>query len=295
MIYSIVSKIINSKYSNFVNKPFHLHVNDDPSKELTSIISIPYYYSAGIILPITTIISEGVVVLLVLCGICIFDFQIFISIICFLAPIFVIYIAYYKKKLKNISKINEMHQLKLNKIVYETVEGIREILVFNKKGTYQDNIAFHVEELKKINVEYYVTTLVSPKIIELFSIFALVAVVFFSYLFKYNLSYIASFLVLFVISMYRVIPSMNKIMLSINNIRANLFTIEYINKKDENGIKEHKQQLNSKMVFERSFELENIGFQFEDGRKILDNISLTIKKGQSIGIMALLEVENQLY
>ncbi len=285
-IYKVVSEMIIRKFNSFLNKPFHSHINDDPSKELTAIISIPYFYSAGVIMPITAIFSEGIIISIILFGIAIYNLKILLSLLLFIGPIFYFYSVYYKNRLKNISNLSEKHRTKSDKIVYEAVEGLKEILIFNNKEFYKKNLKSHIEGLKKVSVDYYLITLFSPKVIELVSILALVSIIFFSYFLNYDLLYISNFLVLFAISMYRVIPSMNKILLSVNNIRANAFTIKYIVEEKEIDTPDSKNEIDKPLDFNDEVEIRNLSFSFGDKRdSIIKDISIKIKKGDSIGIM----------
>lgn len=282
LTYEIISKIIFSKYTKFLNKPFINHINNDPSKELAAIINIPYYYSSGIIMPIIILISEIILLSIVFAIILFFNFYIFISLLVFLAPIVFLYVRFYKNRLKSISETNEKYQMHLNKIVHESIECIREIIVFNKINMYEKCVNDDITALKNNNIKYHIITLNSPRIIEILTVFALGFTLVTSYFFNMNIANVANFLILLVVSMYKAIPSINKIILAINNIRANTFTINYIKNEEKLLIKNQSHEMLNEIEFNK-LHLKNLSFKYNDNY-ILKDINLLINKGDSIGI-----------
>jgi ABC-type bacteriocin/lantibiotic exporter with double-glycine peptidase domain len=95
---------------------------------------------------------------------------------------------------------------------------------------------------------------------------------------------IASVLVLYAIALYRLIPSINRILLSLNNIRVADYTFTYLQK--EKDSKKATVQESTDLSFKRSIAIKDLHFKYPGSDKsILSDINLTITKGSTIGII----------
>jgi ABC-type bacteriocin/lantibiotic exporter with double-glycine peptidase domain len=84
---------------------------------------------------------------------------------------------------------------------------------------------------------------------------------------------------------YRLLPSLNKMLISLNNIKGFQYVFDILNKfKDSSNVV--SDSLESTLKFEEKISLEKVSFQYPHGDKqILSEFSLKIKKGETIGIV----------
>lgn len=126
----------------------------------------------------------------------------------------------------------------------------------------------------------------SKPLIELFLI-GIVFVIIFVFYFYLNLekSQILSMIALFVIGMFRLLPSCNKILISYNEIRFNFFLIDSIY--ETLNLKDYQyENLDEKEVsFNNSIKLNNISYDYPDGTKVLEELNIEIFKNQKLGIL----------
>lgn len=109
------------------------------------------------------------------------------------------------------------------------------------------------------------------------------------YYFSLSKQIILSTLGLFVVSMFRILPSVNRMLYALNSIKYYLPTTDIIYEE----IRSIKSNINNKefnnltkINFEDKIELKDVSFKYsENNNNILDNINLTIKKNQIIGIL----------
>jgi ABC-type multidrug transport system fused ATPase/permease subunit len=93
----------------------------------------------------------------------------------------------------------------------------------------------------------------------------------------------------FVASAFRVMPSVNKIFVSLSTIKFHKGVVQELYKEislvRDNEIIEKKSVIN-KLIFKNKIELKNINFKYETNkRQILNDLNLEIIKGQKIGII----------
>ncbi|WP_416687606.1 ABC transporter ATP-binding protein [Candidatus Pseudothioglobus sp. Uisw_041] len=101
------------------------------------------------------------------------------------------------------------------------------------------------------------------------------------YLNQRNVSYFLPTLSLFVLALYRLLPSVNRIVNSYNAVLWHHKSIDIITEE----LNTLKEDLSDKsIVFKDRIELKNVNFSYQD-RLVLSDISLTINKGEKIGIV----------
>ena len=85
--------------------------------------------------------------------------------------------------------------------------------------------------------------------------------------------------------LFKLIPSIARILNSLNNIRYNTPVISV--EKNELGLKKEDIQIKKEEFnFSKQIEINNVSFQYENRKKLLfENINLVVKKNTSIGLI----------
>ena len=113
--------------------------------------------------------------------------------------------------------------------------------------------------------------------------FSLVAIIVIYLILKYHTDIKGALpiLMVFVVGLYRLMPSVNRIFTSYNQI---LFYNQALNIIHNELIYEPEELENEKIEFQKEIKLQNISFSYLKNKPILKNINLTIKKGEKVGI-----------
>ena len=175
------------------------------------------------------------------------------------------------------------------KILNETFLMIKEIKVLKKEDYFTDkykNINFDLENLAFIN---NVITSIPRLFIEVISVLLITIFSIMLMLSNYSEAYIISVITLMVASGARFIPGFNVITSSFSTTRwlqpsfdTVTREIEVLMKRDE--IKTKKNGLPEEIKFKKELNIKNLSFSYTD-KKILNNIDLTISKGEFVGII----------
>ena len=97
-----------------------------------------------------------------------------------------------------------------------------------------------------------------------------------------NISGLLAIISMFVLALYRLMPSVNRIMTSYNQILFYYKSLEIIH----NDLMYDNEELGDEnILFSNEINIKNLNFEYEDGKSVLKNINLTIKKGLSIAFI----------
>lgn len=87
---------------------------------------------------------------------------------------------------------------------------------------------------------------------------------------------------IFVLGLYRLLPSVNRIYRSFNHILFYLPSLEVVH---NNLIYEPEELGDEPVQFQKQIEVRDLHFHFEEGKPVLKGVNLQIKKGEKIGIV----------
>jgi ABC-type multidrug transport system fused ATPase/permease subunit len=295
----ITNKIISSFVYSFRTKLFSKLLNKVLNQEyiffakgnLTQIFNTLFYevnnYANYVATPLITIFGEliiavGIFLLIIILG--------NTNGILLTVPIIFLVLLILKKMNKNIKTWSQERILINEKIIknnFEFFAGIKEIIIFgqlNKIYNIYKNLMKSLEKIdfkNKIIVSY-------PKIL-LEQAVILVFIMTIIILSKSNISnqsilVIVSF---YLAAAYRFLPSINKISVSYQHLKQgkpsipkimNLYNLQL---NDDNKIESFS---NDKFIFKNKISFENINFGYTEQKKIIENLTLELKKGSIIGI-----------
>jgi ABC-type multidrug transport system fused ATPase/permease subunit len=97
-----------------------------------------------------------------------------------------------------------------------------------------------------------------------------------------NISAVLSLISMFVLALYRLMPSVNRIMSSYNNILFYYKSLDIVH----NDLMYKSEKLgDGDIIFKKELELRDIEFEYEEGRVVLRDINLIIKKGEKVAFV----------
>jgi len=201
--------------------------------------------------------------------------------ILFFVVIIFIYYTNFKNKLNSLGDKKQKVALEYNKIILETSSSIKEIKVNQKEHFFHNLLAKETKNLWDIDSTLN-TFLQTPRyVLELISILAIFVLLFFINFREGIETDFYSFLGVFIASVFKLIPSANKILNSLQNIKFSNSAIFSVKSKIKNQTK------NAEIFEVKNFdtlELKNISFSYKKNEKVLKDINIKIEKGDFIGI-----------
>ncbi|CAC9995304.1 ABC transporter ATP-binding protein [thiotrophic endosymbiont of Bathymodiolus puteoserpentis (Logatchev)] len=188
------------------------------------------------------------------------------------------------KRIKVVGKVRANFQAKLYEIINRVFGNFEHIKLQNKDRLkdIESDFSTTVNKYAKANASYNFLNDFPRLFIETsgFSLIVLLLVVLL-YFKQSNISYILPILSLFVLALYRLLPSVNRIVNEYNELMYYHKSIDIIGEE----LKTTQENLKDKNIpFNHKIELMNVGFHYQE-KTVLSDINLTINKGEKIAFI----------
>ena len=255
----------------------------DFSKELNRIANLPIAFANNIIMPIGTLISEGLVFMLLLFCIIIYDFRVFAFLCVILVPAGLLY-RLKRKSIKETSlALKEKWPLTL-KYALQAVEGLLEIRVFGKQPFFKERFTTTSESLAKTFAREHTTQSGTSRLTEIIAAIIVCSLIIYSLLLDKNYQQTILLLGVYAGASLRIIPSLNRIL----NASLQIKTHEYLFRElEELSHPDHPDSTmpTSAISFNDKIELVDITFNYPGGPNVLDHVSFTVHKGAKVALV----------
>ncbi len=286
-IFSIQKKLSSNLFKIYLYKNFFFHLNNNSALLIRNVTDEVGAFVQNFLVSVLDLILEVFVFIAIfLLLLYIEPFGASFIALTFLIVGFLFYKTF-RKKIQFLGQERQYHDGEKLKRLFQSFQAIKEVKILNIEKELINQFNFNNFKSLDIGRKRFFLLQVPKLIFEIFAIFSLIFLVFINLDVKTNTALIP-IIGAFTAAAFRMVPSINKIISSLQNIKFSYPSIKVIrneifneNSKDNNIDKD----LNKKVYFDK-FELKNISFKYSnDQQEILKNINLTIKRGDKIGII----------
>jgi len=193
-----------------------------------------------------------------------------------------------KKKLISWGTKRQFYELNMMKNLVEGLNGIKDVKVLNKEKYFIDHYVKNNFEYHELNMKYHSVKQYPRVFLEILSVVGLMGLVFLMILQGRSPTVIMPIIGVFAASAFRLMPSFNKIIVSVQTFRFSQPIIDVLFEELQNIRGQEQQGGNefNKIEFQNTISIENLDFQYPSAsEKTLSDFNLLIQKGQSIGIL----------
>ena len=207
---------------------------------------------------------------------------------------FFLFISYFffkfnKKKLEHLSNLTEVYDKKRVKSFHEIVTLFKEIVIFRKEFFFQNKFLTSLNLFEGYSKKINFLKIFPRPILEFFGTVTIILFLVISYYVSGDdLNKIIVEIAIISAAGFRLLPSVNRVMVSIVEIKSSIPYLISILKSDLLGKKfsTKKSKSNKKIIYikEKIF-FKNISFGYNNNKKIINNLNLEIKHDDKIGII----------
>lgn len=279
--FKLYDKYINQEYKSFIKKDTPEILRNIQVESTVTMRSLDAYLS---------VFAE----LFVLVGIIFFLFYLAplptLSIVVSFSVFFLVYIFTLRKKIFNLGKERVDLDSKVIREVEQGLGNYKEILIYNIKNIFLGKFLDVALKLNK-NMRYINILTQSTRII--IEQFGILVIILLAYVLLFQQNSFADAIPLlgsYVYAFFRILPSINKIILNFQAIINGKHSVNFLNKeitrlsetkKDDTDEKYH---LSKKISSKKYLSIQNITYSI-DNKLIFENLNLTINEKEKIGII----------
>lgn len=281
-IYSLYKNLSERLYKEYYMRGLGFIKQSNTAVLSRNVNAVTLMFVTGVLKPLATIISEGLLLILIFIALIIYTPAVAIIALVLFIPIVALFYLGMRRKLNDIGERENIAQRKKGRIVADTFRGYVDIEIGGAFPLSFKRFSQAIDEAVRLRKEYSTIGMLPQMFTEVGLALGL------SVLIIINLSSstedLALMLGILAIAGVRILPSLRNIMSSWSSIRYNRYTIDTLN----DSVESHNVDIaptSERLKFEDSIELKNIHFGFDDTTKpIINNLSLTINRGECLGI-----------
>jgi ABC-type multidrug transport system fused ATPase/permease subunit len=284
--YGVASDISQKQFENIMNHDLQ-YFNDHNSTNLVRNIQImPFHFSTYLLLPSLILMSEIVVLIIILTAISLYNITVIGLMVVTLTSSFILTYKLIKSRTQFYEKERNRLNTELTKQAYQTIHGYIDVKLFNKEKYFMSVFKLNQLKFKRVFTNAFTLNLIPSKIIELTAISAVII------MFAYTLyspgakESISVMLPLFIAAAYRVMPSMNRMLIALGSIKGFQYVIQIIKDGLQPIPNTSDQNKEAVLSFDNHIEFRDVSYQYPSGKKLsVDSLNLKVQKGQKIGII----------
>lgn len=281
-IYSLYKNLSERLYKEYYMRGLGFIKQSNTVVLSRNVNAVTLMFVTGVLKPLATIISEGLLLILIFIALIIYTPAVAIIALVLFIPIVALFYLGMRRKLNDIGERENIAQRKKGRIVADTFRGYVDIEIGGAFPLSFKRFSQAIDEAVRLRKEYSTIGMLPQMFTEVGLALGL------SVLIIINLSSstedLALMLGILAIAGVRILPSLRNIMSSWSSIRYNRYTIDTLN----DSVESHNVDIaptSERLKFEDSIELKNIHFGFDDTTKpIINNLSLSINRGECLGI-----------
>ena len=286
LAYEIFKSVSNQMYISYIHQPYIFFLNFNSSAAIRNFQSeIPMF--SRLVFSIINLIQDIVLTCSIIGFLFFINFLATSLIIIAISFVGLLYFFSIKNLLKKWAKSRIFYENLKIKNILESFQGIREIKIFQAQNNIL-NLFNYNNSAASSNTRKERTLAEIPKIFfEVLILFIFILIFIFLIKFGYSSSEIVLLLSVYFFSAIRIMPCINRIINSSQNIKFCLPSMDIIYKECQklNKSESDRNLDSSKLNFNNEIKLDNVSFQYpKNDFFILKNINLKIKKNSITGI-----------
>jgi ABC-type multidrug transport system fused ATPase/permease subunit len=191
------------------------------------------------------------------------------------------------KHIKEWSNIRIQNNEKIVNSNLNLVSGIKEILIFGKVSNILNQFSNSLKSLEYVDRKNNLVTTYPKILLEQSVILIFILIIFFLSFYNVATDEIIVILSFYLTAAYRLVPSINKIFVSIQQLKFGkpsiLKIMDFYSLEKKNKFLEH-DKFNETLNFNKEILLKSFKFGYSASNQIFNNLNLKIKKNEIIGI-----------
>jgi len=282
-------RMANSLLKQYLLLPYENYLEKNSSILLRNIEEVRTFQ--GVLLRSTLAISE----IIIFCGIIsllfIYNFEITFFIFLFFLTTALLMFKILTPLVKKLGEERLFHAKRTTLHTLHALNAFKEIRIFGRIDFFFKKFYYHNSKTMVSNLKYNLLDNIPKVVLEMMFISTLLSTIALLIYSNYEFSKIITLLALYSLASFRIMPSINRIIQSIQNLKFMTPVVDMLyNDLIDEQVKINKdydnKNLENKIVFKEKISVKNLSFKYERRtEKTLKNINLEIHKNEILGII----------
>lgn len=236
-------------------------------------------------MPTIILINEGIMFAITAVVMIVWNWQLFALLAIVATPVMGIFYSKVKSKIRQAGKQKNSHLMKLLEQSQEMVHGYTDIKIAGTEQNFKKRFRGLSEKYSSEQGKLDVMMFIPSRIIELTVFFCILLILLYCVFIIKDVNKIVATISLFSIIAFRTLPSINRLMMGINNINSAQFIFEDADDLYSNSEEKESTQADT-VHFNKDIQFDHVSFRYSKGnRNILNDLNLHINRGEKVGII----------
>tara|TARA_R110002072_G_scaffold218213_1_gene375897 strand:- start:13899 stop:15617 length:1719 start_codon:yes stop_codon:yes gene_type:complete len=282
---NVIANISNNLFQRFLNQPYSFHLNRN-SSDLIKILQVEVNYFFTYFSSLISFVLEVGFIFSILLTLIMIEPTGAISVGIFYGVLSLIFFQFTKVKLTKWGESRQTYDLQVSKVIFEGLGGIKDLIILGKTSAYTAYFSDKNSLKFSLNAKMGTLSQVPRFFLELVSILGLLSFISIMLLQGKDTTSLITVLGVFVAAVFRLIPSINKIISVSQLLKYHQPSVDIIfNELHNSEYIESNNLVQDNFIFQNHIEFSNVKFAYNNKNIVLNNINLKIKRGQTIGII----------
>ncbi|MBL7837076.1 MAG: ABC transporter ATP-binding protein [Bacteroidetes bacterium] len=277
----LVQNFTETTFYHIINQPFETIVNKGTTDFLNKIHFNSMYFATGVLIPFVNIVGESLVILFILIFIIWFNPAIFFMIILVTAPAFYFINSSIKQKIYLLGEKTKGRREETIESLNIGMNGLVDVKVNHSAGFFIKDFLGKQKFLIDSDLKSIFYQSIPARANEIVVLIGVIILVIYGFFFSENPAGLRALAAVFVLSVFRLVPAINRLLVGVMKLKLHQHTIEFLQHNKLLNKLHHSHQLQ----FHNEIELKHIFYKFNDAENaLLEDVNLKIKKGSVFGI-----------
>ena len=286
---NFVRKLFVTSTENTLNRVYAKSLpeimNQSSNIWVNKVTELQVMLCSNMAISVMIIINEAMVFGLTAVIVCLWNWQLFMLLVCVLIPS----IGFFYLKVKNMVKTaghdKNNNYVHLHAKAQEMIFGYTDIKIAGTEKNFKKRFIDTAKRYSFMQGKVDFVLFIPTRIIEVAIFLCIIIILLYGVYVIRDINNIVTTITLFSVVAYRSIPSVNRFIIAMNNVNAAEFVLEdpdFFSPKQE----EEAKEIRGNLQFQNQIVFDNVSYQYPGSlRPVLNNCNLSINKGEKIGII----------
>ena len=282
MLFDISQYLSLRLYRLYYNNGFLFIKQNSSHRLINKVEGVAAYLIQGYFIPFVGLISELTVTVIVLIALMVYNIKVFGLVVLTFAPISILYYYLTQKRIRRYGEqLYELYPRKAQ-LLQQTFVGFGDMAL---SGMFDESAKQYESLLQRQGLLASRRGMLQASLQRVLEFTVVCAVVVLVGAAQFlSLSSLSIVVGLFAIAIYRVMPGVVKTTNAIFTMRSNSFALKLLDEIKEDDEREKTKGESQSITFDKSISFKEVDLCYEDGKDVIQKLSVTIEKGDFIGI-----------